>query len=191
MHYDDNDDDDDGSSSQLANSSSVLLCNLQVLEALQPRVEQRMESNNKNHNKRKTPLRHRDWIETQVVEYITNHTPSLQLGKFENAQKLKKTLLAPMTRNNKHSMKNDDDETNQSDPPQQQPQQKNGFGLDEMEALQIINLVPTEPVEVHLILPDLHERSTTNITSTHYQDQLLSTIGKHCQQAKKKDETNH
>jgi hypothetical protein len=247
---DDNDEDDMVIDSRKAShQSSVMLSNLQVLEALQPRVEQRKRiQKNKNgtasstttttttalpgepqYQKKKkgavNALRHRDWIEAQVVEYITKHTPSLQLGNFQNSQTLQQILIAApssssssssSSHKHKHALlskktkpnDDDDDDNNNNNMDTSEPREqptvssssslpKIGFGLNEAEALQIINLVPTEPVEIHLILPNVHERRlhtntnsiTTTANTTQYQDELLSTIQSFTKKSKRK--TNH
>lgn len=121
----------------------VLLGNLEVLELLQGRVDKRK---NNSHN-------HRDWIETQVVDYLQNNSATTRLGTSRNAHTLQTRLRQQKKmRTNNHG-------------------RTSAFDLTEAEALQIVNLVPTEPVEIHLLIEELHDRMTAR-----QQQELLETI---------------
>uniref|UniRef100_A0A7S2VAI0 DNA-directed RNA polymerase III subunit RPC9 n=1 Tax=Entomoneis paludosa TaxID=265537 RepID=A0A7S2VAI0_9STRA len=49
-----------------------------------------------------------------------------------------------------------------------------GFGLTEAEAIEILNLVPSEPVELHLIVEELQSR-----LSERQQEELLALVATH------------
>jgi hypothetical protein len=46
-----------------------------------------------------------------------------------------------------------------------------GYGVTEAESIQILNLMPTEPVEIHLMVEDLHARMSET-----KQEELLNMI---------------
>ena len=58
------------------------------------------------------------------------------------------------------------------------------FGLTPAEALQVLNLVPTKLVELHLIVEDLHDRMTGR-----KQEELLKAIQEHAAPPKQNDTT--
>jgi hypothetical protein len=142
-------DSDDCSNEDDGEDVPLLISNLAVLEMLQPRVESRKG--------RKSPskqLRHRDWIERQVVDYLKG-TACTQFSSASNAAALHKTL-----RSKKKTKVSVDNGAISS-----------GFDLTDAESLQILNLSPTEPVEIHLLIDELQDRMTTE-----KQDELLTTI---------------
>jgi hypothetical protein len=113
-------------------------------------------------NKRSNLYHHRDWIEKHVYEYL-QPTPCGQIEKsrrqeFQNALRSNKkqatTASATTT----------------------------GFDLTEAESLQILNFMPTEPVEIHLMIEELHARMTEK-----QQEGLLEFIASY--KIKEDDET--
>jgi hypothetical protein len=122
----------------------VLISNAEVMELLQENLASRgakqSNSGGSYRNKRSNLYQHRDWIEQNVYEYL-QPTPCGQIEKsrrqeFQNALRSNKkratTTSAPLT----------------------------GFDLTEAESLQILNFMPTEPVEIHLMIEELHARMT-------------------------------
>mgnify|MGYP001800654337 CR=1 FL=1 len=92
-------------------------------------------------------MQDKDWIEDQVAQYLD--------GTRCHAV-TKQTELMDILRSKKRS-------TSSS--------QRTGFGLTEAESLQVINSVPREPVEIHLLVEDLQTRMTER-----QQDDLLRVI---------------
>jgi RNA polymerase Rpb4 len=199
---------DDNEESPL--SSSGLLSNLAVLELLLPRVEQRRQKRQEeesfdNNTKRKSrkrrkSLRHRDWIEEQVVEYIrksatmqfqsSKHALPLQtrLRKRPRERKLPSSMDDPNSMNatNKSEQSNALSVSSSSsthingsfypilnDTKNHGPEKQveTAFDFTEAEAIQVINLVPTELVDFNLLIDDLPER-----LSEQQQEECLSLI---------------
>lgn len=124
-----------------------LISNLAVLEMLQSRVDARKSGKSSSRQ-----LQHRDWVERHVIEYLSS-TATTQFQTAANAAALQKLL-----RSSKMTRTADGTATA-------------GFDLTEAESLQIVNLSPTEPVEIHLLVEELHDRMTAR-----KQEELLATI---------------
>mmetsp|Transcript_42598 Transcript_42598/g.103033 ORF Transcript_42598/g.103033 Transcript_42598/m.103033 type:complete len:152 (+) Transcript_42598:947-1402(+) len=132
--------------------SPFLLPNAEVIHLLEDRLKSRNEKSRKKQNPKKNKYKHRDWIESQVLEYLKT-TPCVDLQK-ENLETFQSTL---MSSKKLKSSGNTASET--------------GFGLTEAEALQVLNFVPKEKVEIHLMVEELHTRMTDD-----RQDELLQYI---------------
>jgi len=121
------------------NSTPILMSNLQVMEMMQKRVEARNQNsmsdtnNDYQHHNRQQPLKrhkHRDWIEQQVVNYVSGSTAAAGNITASAAAQLQQRL-------------------------RQKP-----FELTEAEALQVINWLPQLPVELQLFVEDVNDRMT-------------------------------
>lgn len=134
--------------------SPFLLSNAEVIHLLGDRLKSRNEKSRKKQNP-KNKYKHRDWIESQVVEYLKT-TPCVDLER-ENLETFQSTL---MSSKKLKSSGNTASET--------------GFGLTEAEALQVVNFMPKEKVEIHLMVEELHTRMTDD-----RQDELLQYIQSH------------
>lgn len=117
-----------------------LITNIEVLTLLEERVslrnaeeeeaEKEEGSNGKKKKKRANhKLRQRDWIEEQVVTYLKN-TPCAKVD-FDKLPPLVSKLRSTS---------------------------KDGFGLTPAETLQILNHMPTEEVDIHLMIDDIQTR---------------------------------
>jgi hypothetical protein len=138
-------------------ATPVLLSNAEVLEMLRPRVQDRKDKETSRYNNRSnTTYRHRDMIEDTVVEFLEN-TPCVTL----DSSKRKNLRNVLMTSKRKASSKNNKSATT-------------GFGLTDAESLQILNYMPQEKVELHLMVEELHTRMTDE-----RQDELLALIQSH------------
>ncbi|CAJ1935432.1 unnamed protein product [Cylindrotheca closterium] len=127
--------------------SPLLLSNAEVAQLLEDRSKSRNEKSRK-----KIKYKHRDWIEIKVLEYLKT-TPCVDLDK-ESLDIFQSTL---MSSKKLKSSGNTASET--------------GFGLTEAEALQVLNFMPKEKVEIHLMVEELHTRMTDD-----RQDELLQYI---------------
>lgn len=76
-----------------------------------------------------TTLRQRDWIEEKVLEYLKS-TPCVQAAPDKMPQLVKRLRGRP----------------------------KEGFGLTDAETLQVLNFMPRESVEIHLMIEELQVR---------------------------------
>ena len=123
----------------------VLISNIEVLNVLHKCLKDR-----KGGPKRK--YQHRDWVEVKVVEYL-ECTPCAKLDKKRHVE-LKKTLMSQK----KQVFAIDSTKST-------------GYGLTEAEAVQVLNFMPTEPVEIHLLIEELHDRMPEK-----QQDELLAVI---------------
>jgi len=123
-----------------------LVANIEVMQILSERIQERKSKRKPTSNPK---LRHRDWIEEQVHGYL-KRTPCMQ--DYERAPELVAKLRA--------------------DPSRKKAGGPNGFGLTDAEGLQILNFMPQESVELHLMIEDLQSRM-----SDERQDMLLSIIG--------------
>lgn len=128
--------------------SPVLLSNSEVIHLLEDRLKSRDCTNKKP---KRNKYKHRDWIENKVVEYLKT-TPCISLGKSDIGS-FQNTLM-------KSKKRKSVDTSNEI-----------GFGLTEAEALQVLNFMPKEKVEIHLMVEELHTRMTDE-----RQDELLEYI---------------
>jgi hypothetical protein len=122
--------------------SPVLVSNLEVLELLQKRSTDR-ESQHRS-------MRHRNWIEQEVIEYL-QAAPCVRMDS-NRLQELQ-SILQSSKRVAGSTFKT------------------TGFALTEAESLQIVNSMPTEPVEIHLLVEELQSRMTEK-----QQEELLTLI---------------
>jgi RNA polymerase Rpb4 len=154
-----------------------LINNLAVLEMLQTRVEARKG------RKRSTSSRqhqHCEWVEAKVVEYLQGTTAAVQFGTARNAAALQKVLRSNKKMTRAAAAAADGTVLVSTTA---------GFDLTEAESLQIVNLAPTEPVEIHLLVEELHDRMTAR-----KQEELLATIQSYrvvAQENGKQHATNH
>ena len=123
-----------------------LVTNIEVIQILSERIQDR-KANRKHTSNPK--LRHRDWIEEQVYAYLKK-TPCIQ--DVERAPALVAKLRA--------------------DPSKKKSGEIAGFGLTNAEGVQVLNFMPQESVELHLMIQDLQSRM-----SDERQEELLKTIG--------------
>lgn len=154
-------------------------------------------------NRKNNKLKHRDYIEKSVYEYLA-HSPcahanmdnmpglvsrlrgnDVRKRKQQKKIAVKKELLNDDELNadadGQHldkMVKREEGETDavdesQYDETDANPERKN-FGLTDAETLQILNHMPTIPVEIHLIIEDL-----TNRLNDEEQNSLLELISQH------------
>jgi hypothetical protein len=148
--------------------SPALLSNAEVMELLNQRIKERKEKEGKLKRRKKhnNKYKHRDWIEDHVFEYL-QQTPCVNLDASKRNQlksKLMSTKKKPSA-NGKSSKK----------PSANGKSSKiTGFGLTEAESLQVLNFMPQEKVEIHLMVEELHARM-----SEERQDELLELIKSH------------
>jgi RNA polymerase Rpb4 len=132
------------------NSGPRLISNAAVLGILQRRLADRGETTTHaaaaNSTNMKGPVSHRDWVERRVVDYLQQQQRSSDHCALDAAAADKLSQIL-QTR----------------------------FDLVEAEALQIVNWIPTELVEVHTMVEDLHDRMTTS-----KQEELLRTVQEFC-----------
>lgn len=95
-------------------------------------------------SRKNSKLRHRDWIEENVLEYLKS-TPCANTDYNQLPTLIKK--LKGKTKDG-------------------------GFGLTSAESLQILNYMPTESVDIHIMVDDLQSR----IVPEERQEELLNTI---------------
>lgn len=136
--------------------SPVLIANIEVMKLLETKVSKRREKLAKQNPRRKmqqdTKTQHRDWIEQKVYDYLKRspciHVDVSRLDEFHSkltASKRRRQSYDPAQSSKKKSLKNSGTAS---------------FGLTEAEALQITNFMPKEPVEIHLMVEELHTRMT-------------------------------
>ena len=134
-------------------NSPVLISNAEVMVILEQKVTGRMKDmsklNERRRKQRESKARHSDWIEDKVYEYLKS-SPCVHA----NESKLDEL----------HSKLTSSKRQRQSADPTFRPVPSHSsvtsFGLTEAEAIQIANFMPTEPVEIHLMVEELHNRMT-------------------------------
>jgi hypothetical protein len=144
----------------------VLLSNVEVLELIEKRRNQQDE---KTKGKGTKKYRHRNWIEEQVFDYLKDSTPSKNIS-VEKRSELKQKLMASSHKKILTTTAADDDDGGESS--SSSSAQVAGFGLTEAESVQILNFMPREPVDIHLMIEELHSRMTEK-----RQSELLDLIG--------------
>lgn len=126
----------------------LLISNSEVLELLQSRLAAREPQ-------KRRKFRDRDWIEEKVVDFLKT-TPCTKLDVS-----FRDELMTRLTSRKKQKPSGASNGSSWT----------MGFDLTAAEALQIVNFMPSEPVEIHLMVEDLHKRM-----SEKEQDSLLELV---------------
>lgn len=153
-----------------------LISNLEVLEILRARPPTRTSAS--YHSKKKPRRRgpHRllpaDQVAAQVEDYLRNTSPCTRIDPAQSQELMnrlqrspKKGSLLGLSEDDKNRKNGDSSSSSSS------TTTTAGFGLTQAEAIQCLNMVPTEPVEIHLVVEDL-----TNRLSERQQDELLNVM---------------
>lgn len=127
-------------------------------------ILKRKRSKNNNAKQDKNPVDNHDDINNEKSDYEMNgyHSNNGKVNAHENCNGSKQ-------QENSYRIEN-----------------KKGFGLTDGETVQILNLIPSESVEIHLMIDDLSRRLTES-----QQDDLLRTIRQYCYDTEEKDESGH
>jgi len=164
----------------------ILISNAEVLELLQKKQS--------NKRSRGSGFEHRDWVERRVVEYLQK-TPCAKLdanrreelksvltegsgGKKRRKRQLSVGIVivdddgGDGDNGNNDAANNNNDNDNRNNNLDGDRRKRIGFGLTEAESLQVLNFMPTELVELHLVVDQLDARM-----SEREQEELLETIG--------------
>ena len=183
--------------SKTTSESPELISNLEVMKLLEDRIKTREESQEKQpqqsskrrqKNKANTKFQHRDWIEEQVHAYLQT-TPCVALESTSQMKELKSKLMSTKRLKRPSSTgrgskgkgkagsattttgKASSSATTTADSDATVNKITTGFGLTEAEAIQVLNFMPREPVEIHLMIEELNSR----LTETR-QEELLQLI---------------
>lgn len=155
--------------------SPTLISNVEVMQLLKKNLEERAKQNSKRKiNKRiAQQFRHRDWVEGEVFQYLKS-TPCVKLDpdkreEFYSKLKGNKKLRRPNEPSNTATAGSKT--TGDEEDGEKQQSSSAGYDLTEAEALQIMNMMPSEPVEIHLMVDELQSRM-----SEERQEEFLSFI---------------
>ena len=187
----------------------ALVTNIEVMHILEESLESRRSDSNEADDqqiqkRRANQFQHRDFIEDTVYNYL-HYTPCSQTN-IEEMPKLvsilKKSRQKKTTTLKKEETAQNDDENckpvvtssssssiQQTDPDENEELQKycDGFGLTDSETLQILNHMPKEVVDIHLLIEDLPNRF-----SDEQQEELLKVIAKYiCPNTANEDGENY
>jgi len=114
--------------------------------------------NNLHNDKNKNKFEHRDWIQEQVLDYLKS-TPCVNIPISKvNELKSKCMSVRGKRRSPLKSQQDSQPDTTTTVSSATAMETTTGYGLTEAEAIQIVNFMPTEPVEIHLMVEDLHAR---------------------------------
>ena len=157
-------------------NSPVLISNAEVMVLLEKKVAGRTKEmsklNERRRKQRESNARHSDWIEDKVYEYLKS-SPCVHA----NVSKLDQ-LHSRLTSSKRQ--RQSADPTLRADTMSSHAS-VTSFGLTEAEAIQIANFMPTEPVEIHLMVEELHNRMTEA-----KQHELLQCIASYRQETTEK-----
>lgn len=120
--------------------SPALISNIEVMNLLKERAAKRAPDISTDGadkpNIKHGPFQNRDWIETSVLSYLESSPCGGSNVKLQDMPELVERL-------------------------QREPNSftaTDGYGLTSMETLQVLNHLPTSPVELHLLIEDLENR---------------------------------
>lgn len=130
--------------------------------------------------------RHRDWIESKLLDYLQNSSCGTigsdgggGIGSSKLPQLVRILRAPPSKKRNDVKMKSENGGNDTATPDHADNGNgsaehliRNGYGLTNGETLQILNHMPSELVELHLIIEDLPSRM-----SDERQEELLQLIG--------------
>lgn len=149
---------------EILNSGNVpaLVTNIEVLQILRSRVTKRQEETDKQtaagiiitpRQRREQKLYHRDYIEEGVYNFLENSA----CGGDHIDTKEKIPRLVRLLKKRPRPPQNGiyDDQNEQCN---QKEEDEEGFGLNDAETLQVLNLIPRETVELHLMVEDISTR---------------------------------
>jgi hypothetical protein len=155
----------------------ALVTNIEVMNILSKRIERRhedataSEENDVNENKGNPKLRHRDFIEEKLLEYL--HTTPCANVNIQQMPTLISKLMGGSSTN--ETAEYIEAEGNGEDvEPKHFDDCGEGYNLMDAEILQILNLMPTEKVESHLMIEQLENRLDDD-----RQDQMLQLISEY------------
>ena len=153
-------------------SNPALLPNAELMEMLEKDVranlkelrqqeqKQKPQRKGKAPRKIKSQFEHRDWIQKHVLEYL-GETPCVNIPTSKlrelKSRCTKKELSSSLRKKRKVGgvSQSKPASSSLSSPSKPSP---DSYGLTEAEALQVLNHMPQEMVEMHLIVEDLHDR---------------------------------
>jgi len=158
----------------------ALLTNVEVMEILEKRLTLResCDTNSNKKTKQNNQLRHCEFIEREVYNYLQN-TPCAKLNIDDMStlvSKLKQnhTVITTTTTSHPsmvHSKDTQHDDNDRMNTGTEMQIKLTKFGLTDAEIMQILNLMPTELVEAHLVVEELHTR-----LNDEQQEELLQLI---------------
>jgi L-arabinose isomerase len=146
----------------------ALVTNIEVMNILASRIEKRQEEEQDAIKKPKSKLRHRDFIEESVYDYLqTTPCANVDFQKMpEFVARLSGTAVNQRNEGNG-----------------EQNELEKGFELTDADKLQILNHMPSEAVESHLMVEELSSRMNED-----RQNELLQLISEYAGEAPIEDE---
>jgi hypothetical protein len=141
-------------------SPPVLLTNRAVLDLLTTKLATKRFRGDAQHS---------EWIEDKVFKYLS-HQPCTKLDA-SRADELQSILQSNKKKVTKRKPPPSTSPRNDIDEKDGETIRTAGFDLTPAESLQILNFMPTEPVEIHVLIEDLHSRMTER-----KQEELLALI---------------
>ena len=178
--------------SKTTSESPVLLSNIEVMKLLEDRIKSREGTDQQPKRRQKikssNKFQHRDWIEEKVHAYLQT-TPCVSLqstkqmaelkSKLTSTKRLKRPSGGGSTADIAHSKPAPSAPTSIGKEVAAEPEADDdrenaattGFGLTDAEAIQVLNFMPSEPVEIHLMIEELNAR-----LSQKRQEELLELI---------------
>ena len=184
----------------------ALVTNIEVMHILEESLESRKSDSNEVDDpktqvqkRRANQFQHRDFIEDTVYNYL-HYTPCSQtnIEKMPELVRILKKSRQKKTKLKKEETAENDEicepvvtssSIQQTNPDENEELQEycEGFGLTDSETLQILNHMPKEVVDIHLLIEDLPNRF-----SDEQQEELLKVIAKYiCQNTANEEGENY